>query len=205
MNGIAAMILAAGQAKRFGGGKQLALLGGKPLFLYSVDLALRAGLKPIIVVGNENTTELERNVPYEHIHIVRNEQAEQGISSSLQRGIGALGHDTRAVVVMLGDQPFIPGNVVQTVISAYEENYDKGIRIVRSTYGGKPGHPVLFDREMYPLFENISGDIGARDILHAQKGKLLHIEFPNPEWNMDIDTMDDYERARLYYTNHVEK
>jgi molybdenum cofactor cytidylyltransferase len=196
MEGIGAMILAAGQATRFGGRKQLALLGGKPLFLYSVELAVRAGLKPIIVVGNENAHELERYVPGKHINIVLNEEAEQGISSSLQRGIRELSEHTRAVVVLLADQPFMPDEAVQKVISTYGENYDKGIRIVRSSYSGKPGHPVLFDQETYRLFEQISGDVGARDILKAQTGKIINVDFAIPEWNMDIDTMDDYQRAQ---------
>ena len=50
---VAAVILAAGESRRFGGRKQLAELDGRPLLDHVVLLARLAGLDPIVAVVPE--------------------------------------------------------------------------------------------------------------------------------------------------------
>src|SRR5689334_21513263 len=139
MKGIGAVILAAGQAKRFGELKQFSELGGKPLFLYPVELTQRLKLNPVILVGNKNTVRMIDHLDRKRMHYITNEESERGISSSLKEGIIALSDEIRAVLVFLGDQPFIQDEVVEVILSTYKKQYKNGIRIVRPFYQGQTG------------------------------------------------------------------
>ncbi|WP_190287437.1 nucleotidyltransferase family protein [Paenibacillus darwinianus] len=191
--------MAAGQARRFGGGKSLALLSGKPLFLYPVELAIRSGLSPIVVVAaNDHAAAMSACIVDQPVRLVLNQDAEQGMSTSLRAGIEAVKEHARAAFILLADQPFIPDEAVRRLIERYEDGYGKGIRIVRAAYGGRPGHPVLFDRNLYPLFDSLQGDEGARSLLKTHKASVATVDFPTAEWNDDIDTVEDYRRAERY-------
>jgi molybdenum cofactor cytidylyltransferase len=201
MKGIGAVILAAGQGKRFGKLKQFANLGGKPLFLYPVELTCRLKFHSIILVGNKNTAEMVDHIDRKRISYITNKESEQGMSSSLREGILALSDDIRAVLVFLGDQPFIPDGAVEEIISTYEKQYKNGIRIVRPSYQGLAGHPVLFDRCFFSKLTAITGDKGAKEIFESFAGQVAVAEFSRHEWNMDIDTLSDYQLATKYLKN----
>ena len=47
------IVAAAGSGSRFGGGKQEAVLGGRPLWVWARDLLLEAGAREVVVVGTE--------------------------------------------------------------------------------------------------------------------------------------------------------
>jgi molybdenum cofactor cytidylyltransferase len=157
---IGGIVLAAGAATRFGGGKQLAELGGRPL----VEWALRAmALSPVgetVVVlgcGAESVTETV------NLHGARPlicDRWQEGQSASLACGLAAL-DDVDAAVVTLGDQPRMAPESIKRVIDAR----GTGVTAVRATYGGEPGHPVLLERELFERLRDVTGDHGARNLL----------------------------------------
>jgi nicotine blue oxidoreductase len=83
----------------------------------------------------------------------------EGQSASLACGLAELAA-CEAVVVTLGDQPRVAPDAVRRVIAARN-----GAAAVRATYGGRPGHPVLLERELFEPLRNVSGDLGARNLL----------------------------------------
>ncbi len=204
MQNIGAIILAAGQSSRFGQVKQLVHLGNKPLFLYSVELALELNLKPIIIVGNEKTNEINKIVSNLKVTYIENKNYQKGMSTSLREGIMALKIKKprpKAVMVFLADQPFIPIDVLRKVYETYEMQYAKGIRIVRPSYQGEIGHPVLFDSSVFNDLTKIEGDQGARKIIKSNSEIVAVIDFKLKEWNLDIDKPEDYEHAEQYLKN----
>lgn len=200
---IGAVILAAGEGKRFGKLKQLIPLIGKPLFLYSLDLALHMKLNPIVLVGNEKTKEMKNHITDRSVQYVENSEYKLGMSSSLRKGIDALDEETDAVFIMLADQPLIQDEVIAEMISTYKKEYPNGCRIVRPRFQGEMGHPVLFDKELFVEIKNIKGDKGARDII--KKEKLKVVDFSHKEWNLDIDTPTDYDQAKKFFYQNISK
>jgi len=93
---------------------------------------------------------------------------------------------------LLGDQPSVRPSSVATLTEAWRQGAGP---VVQATYHGRPGHPILFDREVWPDLEAVSGDQGARALLarHPDWRALVPIEGPFPP---DIDTEEDYRRAR---------
>jgi molybdenum cofactor cytidylyltransferase len=157
----AGLILAAGAGRRFGGTKQLADLHGRPLLEYAIENMLAVSdLDPVIVVLGHAASSILERVDLGEAEVVIAEEWERGQASSLRRGVAAL-WDADSVVVTLGDQPFITPALISGALEQLVDGYDA----VRAVYGGKPGHPVVFNRAVMDAVGSIEGDVGARDLL----------------------------------------
>jgi CTP:molybdopterin cytidylyltransferase MocA len=178
-----ALILAAGAGSRFrGSGHKLdAELRGRPVLERAVDNAMTAGIGPVVVVtGRPLSTALHPSV----VHVV-NERWAEGQATSLQAGLaaaGELGGD--AVLVGLGDQPFVPPEAWRRVAAV-------DAPIVVATYHGRRGHPVRLHRSVWALLP-ADGDEGARSLL-GRRTELV-TELPCEGSPIDIDTVEDLHR-----------
>jgi CTP:molybdopterin cytidylyltransferase MocA len=156
----AGLILAAGAGRRFGGTKQLAELRGRPLLSYAIESMLAVpALDPVLVVLGHAADEILARVDFGEAEVVVCEEWERGQAASLRRGVAAL-LDADAVVVTLGDQPFITPQVIAGALDQLGR-FDA----VRATYGGAPGHPVVLGRRVMDAVGELEGDTGARDLL----------------------------------------
>ncbi len=197
MSDIGAIILAAGMSKRMGEPKLFLYLRKKPIFRYSVDIAVSSHLKPIVVVGGEHIHQLETHLQgIPDVEIRRNADYKSGMASSVKMGIQAVTGRTEAVLIFLADQPFVPKSVIEMLVDTYESQRSKGIRIVRPEYAGAPGHPILFDAEFYHEFQGIQGDEGGRSIIQRHKSCVKFVPFEEALWGVDIDTPEDFRRVK---------
>ena len=176
---VAAVILAAGQARRFGSPKQLAQLDGKTLLRHVIDAAAEAGLAPIIAV-------VQPDLPLDEADVFRvpNPQPELGMSHSLRLGFGALPAEVDAAVVLLGDQPTVEAALIDRLLAA------RGATpFVATRAGGLTVPPVLVERSHFSAVLQPSGDIGLRDMLRAHARLVGAVEVV--EQPADIDTVAD--------------
>jgi molybdenum cofactor cytidylyltransferase len=180
---IGAVILAAGESRRFGGPKQLAMLDGKSLLEHVLELALSAQLSPVVAVVPVWLQPPTR-MAHATIHWVRNQSPERGLSHSLHLGFAALPGEVEAAIILLGDQPRVPLADLQAVIAALVRRTITGLRA-----GGRIGPPVLVERSHLPIVEEARGDIGLREVLglHPEWVAAVEIEAHTP----DVDTPDD--------------
>lgn len=156
---IGGLVLAAGAATRFGAPKQLAELDGVPLLEHALRAITAAPVGRVVVVLGSGADEIAAAVNLHGADPLVCSRWDEGQSASLACGLGALEH-CEAVVVTLGDQPRISPDAIRRVIAARN-----GAAAVRATYGGKPGHPVLLERELIGPLRDVSGDKGARNLL----------------------------------------
>jgi len=131
---VAAVVLAAGAATRFGEPKQR-------LLLPSVLARLRAAAVEEVVVA-EGAYPLEA----EGVRVVPCPDWELGPGASLRCALGALGPDVEAAVVVLADGPDLAPEAVARVVTAWREN---GTPLVAASYGGDRGHPLVVARELW--------------------------------------------------------
>ena len=103
-----------------------------------------------------------------------------------------------AAIIFLADQPFIAHLAVQSLIDTYERERENGILIVRPSYQGVLGHPLLIDEYIFKAFHSITGDIGGKHILKKYRQQTRVISFENPTWGKDIDTPEDFLEMRRY-------
>lgn len=178
-----AIVLAAGSGSRFvGGGHKLnAVIGGRSVYTWALQAAIDADVGPVVLVTG--ATELPASDPC--VTVVHNPRWSTGLASSLQVGIAAAREQgAEAVVVGLGDQPFVSASAWRAVATSPSP-------IAVATYGSKRGNPVRLHAEIWPTLPT-SGDEGARSVLRIYSN--LVEEVPCEGSSSDIDTVEDLER-----------
>jgi molybdenum cofactor cytidylyltransferase len=188
---VAAIILAAGASSRMGQPKQLLAWNGRPLVRGAAEVALAAKLDPLLVVIGYAQAQVEEALAGLPLRLIANPDYAAGQSTSLRAGIDALGQAADAVVVLLGDQPFVTVAIVEQLV---DEWHSSGALIVAPTYAGQRGNPVLFARAIFPELLTVQGDQGARTVLAADRARVRLVAFDDPRPLADIDTPEDYER-----------
>src|SRR5215212_5346592 len=193
-NRVAALILAAGASARMGRPKKLLDWEGRPLVRAAAEVALAARLAPLLVVIGGAQARVAEALAGLPLRMIANRDYAAGQSTSLRAGIAALGQDADAVMVLLGDQPFVTATIVKQLVAEWQAS---GAAIVAPTYAGQRGNPVLFARAVFPELLAIQGDQGARAVLAADRARIRLVAFDDPRPLADIDTPEDYERLRV--------
>ena len=191
---IGAIVLAAGASSRLGQPKQLLEFEGEPLLRRVMRAAAGAGCSPVVVVLGANADGIIREVPIAGVTVVRNEEWERGVGSSIRCGLRHLLDSSPkidAVVLVTCDQPFVDAGVIATLRAQFETS---GKPIVASRYAKTLGVPALFDRTCFDALLALPDNSGAKGIIEARVGEVMSIEFEAGAF--DIDTSGDYERAK---------
>lgn len=183
---IAGLLLAAGGARRFGSQKLLAHLHGRPIVrLAATNLAAETDVL-WVVVGSESEA-VRGALNGLAARFVENERWKEGLSSSLAAGIRALPPEVDAIVIGLGDQPFVDREVIRRVIDRWRETAGS---IVSARYNGVRGHPVLLTRAVFGEASSVSGDVGARELIARDPARVAFVDV-NADAPGDVDTTDD--------------
>ena len=199
------LVLAAGGSTRMGRPKQLAELDGRPLLahvLAALDVAPvdggSGGLRTrppvdrvVVALGGAADAVLEQ-VDLGRAEPLVVEGWAAGMGHVLASTLAQAGDDWEAVVVLLGDQPLVPGGAVARVVEAWRAGAGP---VVTATYGGRPGHPKLFDRRLLPGLLRLTGDTGARDLLATHPDLVHRVEVGDLGSDADVDVEADLVRV----------
>jgi molybdenum cofactor cytidylyltransferase len=186
---IAGVVLAAGAGRRFGGGKQLAELDGRPLLEHAVAEAEQSGLEARFVVLGANAEKILATVDLHGHEAVVCADWDEGMAATLRAGVSAAraaGAD--AILITLGDQPRVTAEAMARVLGA-RGGPDGTSRAVRASYDGVPGHPALLEGSLFEALLALRGDEGARDVFKSANTHLVvcdDVAVPT-----DVDVIDD--------------
>ena len=186
------IILAAGSSSRLGQPKQLLSYQDKSLLMHTIDASKDAGDGLVVVILGGNYQLIAESIGHTGIKIVYNPDWEQGMSSSIRTGLQGLMDehaDLDGVILTVCDQPFLTARVL---IALQNKANISGKDIVASAYGGTLGTPVLFTARHFDGLMALKGREGAKKLLKKYEAELASVPFENGE--IDIDTMDDYNR-----------
>ena len=187
---IAGIILAAGESTRYGQVKQLLDWRGAPFVQAVAQIALEAGLRPVIVVTGAHAERIGAAVKDQQVRVVHNAEWKSGQASSIKAGISAL-KETRAggAAFLLADQP----QVTVSVIRALVEKHAEGLYpIVAPLVIDQRANPVLFDSSTFDDLLTIQGDVGGRAIFH--KHRVEYLPWHDDRLLLDVDTPEMYQR-----------
>jgi molybdenum cofactor cytidylyltransferase len=183
---IAALVLAAGQARRMGANKLVAELGGKPLVRHVVEAALASQAAGVTVIGGHEPERLAAALAGSGVSLLHNPDYASGLSTSLRRGLAALPRDVDGALVLLGDMPRVSAAVIDRLIAAF--NPLEGRALCVPTWQGKRGNPLLFARRYFAEVQAIEGDQGARQLLSEHPDAVAEVAMPDDAVLTDVDT-----------------
>jgi molybdenum cofactor cytidylyltransferase len=192
------IVLAAGGSTRMGRPKQLADLDGRPLLAHALGAVAGAPVDRVVVaLGGAADRVLDR-VELGRAEPLVVEGWAAGMGHVLAATLAQAGDDWAAVVVLLGDQPLVSGRAVARVVEAWRSGAGP---VVTAAYGGRPGHPKLFDRRLLPDLLRLTGDTGARDLVAAHPEWVHQVEVGDLGSDADVDVEADLDRVGAMLTN----
>lgn len=200
MNQTWAVILAAGRSTRMVAAKQLLELDGEYLLESVIRLVLSADFSRVIAVIGHEAERIEQTIAIRDARFqwVFNPAYPLGQSTSFRLGMEAAMESRAAAVMMfLGDQPFIRRQSVGEVKRAGEELLSRQAEpfVLQPVFEEKPGHPVFFGNPESLLLDAVSGDQGAKPIMASIKHRVF-LPIDDPGIHVDLDTQEDVEKAR---------
>ncbi|HPG21848.1 MAG TPA: nucleotidyltransferase family protein [Amaricoccus sp.] len=194
---VAAILLAAGEARRMRGrDKLLEAIGGRPALRHAAEAALASRADRVLVVLPPEAAPRREALAGAAVEIVVAADCTEGMAASLRAGLEAVDPGTDAVVILLADMPEIGSEAIDRLIAAFDPA--AGREILRATAAdGRPGHPVLFGRRFFGQLAALKGDRGARSVIAgAPAGSVLHVPIAGRAALLDLDTPEDWDAWR---------
>lgn len=182
---IGCVVLAAGNAERFGSNKLLAEIDGKALIERAFDAIPTDRIDAVSVVTQYDGIEAlaEKN----GFRTVFNRRPELGLSRSVRLGTAALRESCDGILYLVADQPWLKRGSVSEMLDIFLEHPD---HIVALSHGGKRGNPCIFPKQYFDELCALSGDRGGRSVIERHADDLLLYEASGSELK-DIDTPED--------------
>jgi molybdenum cofactor cytidylyltransferase len=138
-----------------------------------VDSFLAAGVNNLIVVAGDHADVVRHELQHKNVMLVVNSDYSDGLSKSLRYGLKMLHPDTRAVMLSLGNRPYITPEIVLSIIRTYKTSRAP---LVVPTHSQMRGHPVLFDTILIPELMKTQGDSGGRTVIERHQNELAQID-----------------------------
>ena len=205
---ITGIILAAGKGERFGGDKCLARLPNGVAMGVAAASNLAQVVDELICVVRPQDKLLQAELLRAGLKIVICQDADAGMSASLRAGIKASPNGSDWIIA-LADMPLIKPSTYQAVVTeaikqakdlkhTKAAKYDQTIPVVQPpiivpSYHGQDGHPVYFPARFRDELLALSGDRGAKKLLHQYPKSVQRIAVDDAGILQDFDTRADFE------------
>ena len=176
---IGCVIMAAGNAVRFGENKLAALFRGKPLIWHALE-AVPSDLEAVVVT---QYPEVEAMAAEFGFACLKNSHPHWGISYTIRLGTTHLSH-CDGILYLVSDQPLLQRESVQRVVEAWKAHPDC---IVGAAHDGKRGNPNLFPKRFFSELMALEEDHGGNTVIRRHAEALLTVEVPKNQLT-DVDT-----------------
>ena len=187
------IILAAGSSSRLGQSKQLLEFNGKTLLEIAIEAAQKSFTQSCVLVLGANALMISDYIKHFQIPQVINEIWQDGMASSMQKGLRYLIENEAIdqVILMLSDQPFVNNEILNLLI---ENKLNTHSNIIACSFNGTFGVPVLSTKKYFPELLSLTGNEGAKKLVLSHQDDLETIDFPKGA--IDIDTIEDYQKLK---------
>ena len=188
---ISAILLAAGQSKRFlKENKLLKIYKKKPLISHSLNSLLKSKVnKIIIVLGYESNKVRNAIIKNKKISFVVNNYYKKGMSSSIKIGIKRLSIKNKGFIIIQSDMPFIKTKHINKICSSIQ-NKKHLVHVLK--FRNRVGNPIGFDISVLSKFKKIKGEYGAKFMIKRLNKETNFIKITSSKVFKDFDTKKDF-------------
>ena len=184
---IGCVVLAAGNARRFGSNKLQVQVDGESLIRRALE-TVPSGLVTVVVSQYPEILSLAGECGFE---AVLNDQPDLGLSRSVRLGLERL-TDCDGVLFLVADQPWLKRDSAEALAALWAQNPAK---IAAMAHGGVRGNPCLFPARFYPELLELTGDRGGSSVIRRHEDALILLETDALEL-ADVDTPAALEQVR---------
>ena len=191
---VAVLVLAAGFSTRMKAFKPLLPLGADKTILARVARLWKScEVQDIVVVGGHRAREVEKEARRVGCLFVRNPRPEDGMFSSVQRGLEFALRNVSAdwLAVHPVDIPLIAQKTLETLC---ERARTSQASCLVPVFAGQGGHPPLLARKVWERIAAHDGDGGLKKAMQNLDREDVLVE--DSYLDTDLDRPEDYERAR---------
>ncbi len=183
----AAIVLAAGEGRRFGSQKMLADLDGEPLLNRTLQSVLDGGVDRIVVVRSLSS-DLERVtlLADPRVTVVVNPDPDRGMFSSILAGLSAA-ERVDAILILPGDMPFVRAET----ISAVSIECARTDRIVSPRFNGERGHPIALPGRLRRMLLAAPAGTTLSDVLKPFADERTMLDVTDAGVVRDVDVPED--------------
>lgn len=182
-----AVLVAAGMSSRMEDFKPMLPFGNSTIILHIVSELKNLNLDPILVVTGYRAEELEEHLSHAGVRFLRNERYEKTqMFDSVCMGIEAVWQECERIVVMPADTPAIMEETFRQVLKIDAD-------MVRTMYGGRPGHPIVLRSSIARELCDYTGDGGLRGAMEHFGHAITSLEVEDWGVNWDVDTREEYQ------------
>jgi CTP:molybdopterin cytidylyltransferase MocA len=168
-------------------------VNGETLLARNVRVLFEAGVDEIIVVTGHYNEQLETVLSGLAVRQTCQPDVAHSQRDSLCLGLAELPADCDAVLVMPVDMPSLTRDDVVALIAAYKHAAPE-IAFIGPAVAGRPGNPVVFNRQIAARIIQGEGDFGSGAWRSQAQAWRLEWETDNPHYVLDIDTPEDLDR-----------
>ena len=184
------LVMAAGNARRFGENKLTCTLEGRTLIERTLEAVPREEFVAVCVVSQyEDIEELAGRYRFAAIH---NAHPDWGISHTIRLGTEAM-QDCDGILYLVSDQPLLRRDSVLRVVEAWKKQPEK---IAGASHAGRCGNPNLFPARFFPELLALEGDCGGNLVIKRHPDAYLPVEVSAQEL-LDCDTPQELEHLIL--------
>jgi molybdenum cofactor cytidylyltransferase len=184
---ITGLVLGAGGSRRLGRPKQLLPYGERTLLEHTLDTARQCGFDQIVVPIGGAADEVRQRVDLSGTDVVVNYDYGEGCSSSIAAALETVDARCQVLVLMLGDQPGVTPAIVAALLAGRGD-----APLAVCAYDDGRGHPLAFDRRIFPQLADLHGDKGVWRLLDERAEEVVEVRIAG-NVPLDVDTPDDYQ------------
>ena len=196
MQGVSAILIAAGESSRMGYPKPLMLWNGRTLLEHQICSLTQAGVAEVVVVLGHQADVISPYARGAKVRWVKNRDYRLGKTTSIKAGLQHIDPAAKGILLLAVDQPRT-ASIVSRIIQSH---LDSDALITSPRFQGHGGHPLVFSASLKPELERLSEDReGIREVFQAHRERVLEVAFEDSLVCLDLNTQKDYKEARAIY------
>ena len=191
---LAAIVVAAGYSSRMKKFKSLLPLKDSTVIECTVDSFFRAGIRDVVVVIGHNAELIKPILDRRNIKWVYNSAYDEGMYTSIKRGVEALDDDFTGFYMMPADIPFVKPETIRQLGEVFQKS---DYTIVYPVYGERRGHPPVISLEIRNDILSYDGSGGLKTLLGKYIESAYHLEVEDEYVLVDLDTPSTYDALKI--------
>ena len=169
--------------------------GDQSLIEHIVNVATISKAKNNYLLLGAHADQIRTQIQQLPIIVVENKEWNKGLGRGIATGVRTIlkRENPDAILIMLGDQPYIDSTYINLLIQKYIDN-DSSIDIVGTQYETKIGVPAIFSPGLFEDLLLLDTDKGAAALIADNIASTIAVDPKGKERDMDI--WEDYIEMR---------